>query len=676
MISRNYKGYLEGRDLTQIPMDCFAYPSKNFIVYKGVAFTRPGLLNDGTEPTGDFKINGEFVWKDSLGGEKALKSTIDGRLQYKYNGKWITIYTGLTSGALRVRFATWIDSNGAIIKKRLYFVDGSENIYEWNGAVAEIATVNAAGHEITISGTRTPEQISFDPSNVAKSGTISSTGGAIVGVGTKFTTELTIGQTIVSESQSKVITAITDDTHMTTTAFSPDVVAKPFTLELGVKIVRFSGGNVAGVDDLVTDSDMSSTTIHFTSAFANTPVAGDLVIGAVTKHTAILAGTGIVKDDIYCFQNKVVLGSLTSIRQYYSDTVEALQFTVPAEADRVATSPFFVDLAGNYTAMISRFNQNTQETILWVSDVDGWTKVRALVDQDSFGNWVDTDRIAQTERIGALPFMVADYKGDIIFMAQDRTLQRVMTLDVLSRDELKLISEDIEGLLNRVDVEEGRIYYGSRYIQICFPAEGMFVMLDMVDGKFMPPQTIGIGHISVIDGVQYGHSNTRDETFYLFRGYNDLGSRIQTIFAMGYFDGEGKDNPFRPKQHTMMGVSGRMTQTSIATVQEFYESDGAKAKETFKIDGSKVKLYSVSEDFSWATHIWGGASWGGADMNASVLKRVYAFDKYSAVSWFEWRAIITVDGPEQQFHLLGFFIDEDGANRKIPEDLFIPKPTP
>ncbi len=616
MISRDYKGYMEGVDITKVPLDFLAYPSKNCFTYKGVAYSRPGIQNDGTDPTGDNKITGEFVWKDALGGEKALRTTKDGRLQLKYEGLWVTIFSSIDSGHLRVRFATWIDSTGNIIKKRLFFVDGTANIYEWNGAVGVITSVNAGAQTMTVvggAGVNTLEAQGFDPANVVNK---------------------------------------------------------------GVRVIRFSAGVVAGSDSYTTDDSMADLTLHVTSAISNVPVAGDIIVGAVVTNASVLSG--VLKDDVYDYNNHLAVASLTSITVYFSDVETKLEYTVPAVDDRVATSPFFINLAGNYTAMIRRYNQSTQETILWVSDIDGWTKVNALLDQDNFGNWVRTQRVAETERIGAVPFCVADYKGDPIYFASDKTIQRIVTLDVLGKDTLQLISDEVDGLLDRLDNTESRIYYLSRYIFLTFPAESIVVMLDMIEGHFQPPQTLPMGYMSVIEGIQHGHSNSRDESFLLFTGRNDLGARIQTIFAFGYTQGFKQSGSgvssmdFRYKSHSMIGVSGRMTSTTQATVEEFFETDGAKAKESYVMNGAEMLMYAVAEDYSWATHPWASFSWGGEDAG-EALKRFYAFRTYQDVSWLEFAPRITVNGDEQEFHLLGWYIDESESDRKIGPELFIPR---
>ena len=143
--------------------------------------------------------------------------------------------------------------------------------------------------------------------------------------------------------------------------------------------------------------------------------------------------------------------------------------------------------------MIKRFNQSTQAAVLWISTVNIWTKVTALLDQDNFGNWVNIQEFAQSEHLGAYPFAVADFKGDPIFLAQDNTIQRVQTIDVLAKNLLTIISDEVEDLLKRLDFTEVRIYYYSRYIFLCYPAASTTVMLDMVEGHFQPPQTLPMG---------------------------------------------------------------------------------------------------------------------------------------------------------------------------------------
>lgn len=84
----------------------------------------------------------------------------------------------------------------------------------------------------------------------AGTGTITSSGTAITGVGTLFTTELVVGGSITVGKQSRIISAITSTTALTiTTAFTPEVTAVPFTIgnpKATVMYVRVAGQTQAG----------------------------------------------------------------------------------------------------------------------------------------------------------------------------------------------------------------------------------------------------------------------------------------------------------------------------------------------------------------------------------------------------------------------------------------------
>ena len=165
----------------------------------------------------------------------------------------------------------------------------------------------------------------------------------------------------------------------------------------------------------------------------------------------------------------------------------------------------------------------------------------------------------------------------------------------------------------------------------------------------------------------------------MLTGRNDLDAEIESVFAFPYYQGfqfhRGKTIPqdMQLKRHTQLAISGRLTASTVATIEEFYETDGSKAQETFEVDGSKIVTYSLADDESWATHVWGGASYGGADDPADPPRRFYAFRTYNAVGWFEFRPVITVSGKDQEFHLVAWQIDDQLSPAKIPADLFIPR---
>ena len=604
MVVENFKGYIEGTDITKIPLENLTYPSKNVIVSNGTITTRGGLENDGVAATVQQAIHSEFVWKDAIGGLRPIR--VHGTsVQVKYNDKWYTIYSALDSATVRCFFATWVDNNGSIVKKRLVISDGSPHLYVWNGAIAVVESY--ATDVINIAGTNTLQQEGFDAGDVT-------------------------AQTVIVYSLDG--SGDVDDTDEYTYSNNP------------------SSGQ-----DITLDSTPSPV-----------PVAGDVVIAKPVKFSNVIATTYDI-DVVYSYKNHIVVANYNSPSMYFSNIetyvlATGFDFVMPVSASRTALTAIFMRLDANFTAMVARKN------VLWISDADDWYKVSKGFEVNAYGLWVDVEKFETGENKGALPMAVAKYKGDIIYVAQDSTMQRVTSNEVLGLDEIRLISDDVEGLLERVDLTDVRVYYVERAIYLICPADNTMIILDLVEGFFQPPQIMPINCMSVISGVKYGHHSAQNETFLLFSGRNDLDTPIEAKIAFGLNHG---DHPLRYKMHTMIGLSTRLTVDTKALVYQEFEEEGAKTKTNFEIDGSTVKTYKIDDDVSWATHPYAERSWAGADMEVAELRRAMVFSKFDAVSYFDFRPIITISGTDNEFHLLAWWIDQQASPRKVGNDLFIAK---
>ena len=609
MIAKDFFGYREGQDITKIPVNNLAYPSKNVQVHKGKIVTRLGIENDGFAAIADAPITGEFVWKDALFGEIPMRTTGQ-NVQMKYGGLWITIFSSLSATLVRVRFATWVDNTGTIIKKRLFFVDGTANIYEWTGGIGVIASYDAGAQTITISGDLNLNQLGFDD-----------------GSGSNYT----------------------------------------------VTVIRFSGGAVAGTEDKTTDDNCTDKVLHITTTLPTAPAVGDIVIQKPISNTPSSL-SGFLMDEIYNYKNHLVVWNFDRVDVRMSHVETKLIFTIPAAGSRTALTAVQFQLSGAPTAMISK-KESTKE-VLWISTRDEWFKVTKTNEINAYSLWVDIERVESAERTGALPYAVSKHKGDIIYMGQDQTLSRITTVEIVGRDDFQLLSDDVEDLLLRLDMTEIRMYYHQRYTYICLPAENMLLLVDMVEGFFQPPATLAMSHISIIDGVKYGHSSARGETFYLFKGRNDLGAPIAAVIAFGYLQGE---NELRYKECTRVGYSGRMTVATAVSVEWQHETDAAKQSTLSEFNGGDVRFLSSGDDDSFSTHPFATRSWAGDDAGDEV-KRFYMFDSLEGVAMFEYRPIFTLspvtgdaDNPnvDMEFHLLAWNTDEEMSTTKIEDSFFV-----
>lgn len=601
MVVKDFQGYIEGHDITKIPVQNLAYPSKNVVVSKGKITTRGGLVNDGTAATGNNKIHSEFVWKDALGGTRPMRCTGQ-KVQVKYNGTWYTIYESLDSNTVRCFFTTWVDAQTSVIKKRLFIADGSTALYQWNGAIATVASY--ASDIITLNITDTALLQGFD---------------------------------------------------------AGDVTAQP------VRVFSLDGnGDVDSTDDYTYNNDASSTTLSLTSTPSPLPAAGDIVMAGVVKFADAVNSTYDI-DVVYTYKNHLITGNYNSVELFLShietySLATGLDFVMPSAGSRTALTPIYLRLDGNFTAMIAR------KDILWVSDADDWYKVTKTIEQNAYGLWVDVEKFEAGERKGALPMAVAKHKGDLIYIAQDKTMQRVTSIEVVGTDEIRQMSDDVEALFQRVDLDDVRVYYIERAIYIVCPEDSTLIIFDLIEGYFQPPQIMPISCISFIGGIKYGHHNAVDETYKLFSGRSDLGTPVESVIAFGY---QSLNHTFRYKKHTTLGVSCRLTGNTEVRIDEYFEEGGAKTTTSETIDGATVKTFIADDDVSWATHPYAERSWGGADMESSELRRAMVFSKYSGLGYFDYRPVFTIMGDDQEFHLLGWYIDNSPSSTKVGNDLFI-----
>lgn len=608
MVIDGFRGYQDAADLTKIGPGHLAYPSRNVFVTKGSVVTRGGLVNDGTVHTVDQAVHSEFVWKDAPGGARPMR--VHGTtLQVKWEDHWYTVFTGLDAATTRVFFATWVDANTTVIKKRLFFCDGSSTLYQWNGFIGTVESY-------------APTTITFvaDKANLG-----------LMGLDRGDVTTQTVNLYDASDASPYTIT----DTETFTT--NP------------------TGG----------------LTMALVGAPSFVPVAGDIVISAVTtKANAISSTYGI--DVIVNYQNHIVCAQYDSVELFFSNVATyvlatGLDFTQPAAGSRTALTPIYLRLEGGFQGMITRKN------ILWISDTDDWYKVAKTVEINAYDLWVDVEKFEAGENKGCLPMAVARHKGDIIYMAKDLSLQRITTIDVIGKDDIMLLSDEVESLFRRMDTDDVRLYYSDRGIYLIFPAESTLVILDTseVDENgqprwyFQPPQDIPINCMSLIDGVKYGHHNARNETYELFSGTSDFGADMaDNVIALGLLHNTTpKAGHFDYKRHDFFALDCRLSPSAEVSVDRFYEEDGAKGTENYAFDGESITTFTVSDDLSWATNPYGSRSWGGADMEVLDLRRAFVWDRSSSEGHFEVRPIITIIGSERTFHLLGIFMDERPSER-------------
>lgn len=442
-------------------------------------------------------------------------------------------------------------------------------------------------------------------------------------------------------------------------------------------IQHFIGSSTVANSTETQNNNPTAQTLQISGTFNTTPIAGDIIIASVVTHANGVA-SGVETDVVYTYKNAIICANYDSVNLYWSHLSDyslatGWNFVQPSAGSRTALTAVFMQLDANFTGMIARKN------VLWVSDNNDWYKMTKGFEANAYGLWVDVEKFETGEQKGCMPMALAIYKGDIVYFSQEGTLQRVITNEITGNDELYLLSDEVEGLFDRLDHTDVRVYYLTRAIYVIFPNESTTVMLDMIEQYFQPPQIIPMSCMSVINGVKYGHSNVENTSYELFSGLQDLGTDKVSVIAFGYAQGK---MPFRYTTNTMMGVSSRVNFGAICTVDMLYEETGATASPTWQFGGDDGKKYfALTDDNSWGTNPYGTRSYGAIEADSedpeasteTELKRAMRYTKVKALNWFNWRPIFTITGASNEFHLLSYWIDEQTAETLISSEFFVDK---
>lgn len=146
-----FSGYSNKKDATNIGSTFMIAGSKNVFINDGEKVAvRPGFTLFGAENATLEPIESGHVFRTSRGLEIPMRS-YDDNLEYYYDGAWRLLSSGWSSVAFSFTPEAWWDNTE---KAGLQiFVNGTPNLYAWNGAIAEIDSTTA--NTITKTGTTT-----------------------------------------------------------------------------------------------------------------------------------------------------------------------------------------------------------------------------------------------------------------------------------------------------------------------------------------------------------------------------------------------------------------------------------------------------------------------------------------------------------------------------------------
>jgi hypothetical protein len=153
-----FLGYRSREDRTILAPGYMIWPSQNVLLdISGRLKPRQGYTLDGATNTTITPIYAWYDWEERKNGTLNFRA-FSGNLQFRYdNGTitWTTIKTGL--GISHIRFTNYWDNTEKL--NCVLFVDGSGNVYKWNGGLVTVSSVTS--NTITKTGTSTWAEVGY-----------------------------------------------------------------------------------------------------------------------------------------------------------------------------------------------------------------------------------------------------------------------------------------------------------------------------------------------------------------------------------------------------------------------------------------------------------------------------------------------------------------------------------
>jgi hypothetical protein len=530
---------------------------------------RKGYTIDGqvdtTAVANQSAILSAYDWPTHISAERHLRAGFltsaanDGKLQYRYVAAagdkwgshtftagqvyWIDLMTSLTS--VSFNFTDYWDTTE--VKAFLKFVDGSSNIYEWNGGVTTAASFGAS--TITKNGTTTWAEENFYNTVATKTATtiafVNSNPDTITDSGNGFVTAgFTNGMKIT-------ITGATNPGNNSTFTIAT-VTAGTITL-IAANALTAEGAGATVVINQTRQVTINSTVYNYTGGASTTTLTGvtptpaaEPVNSVVQQTVLTLPSTAILSlptlnySLIANYKQHLVVGDLQNQTIYGSKTNNALSFAFTSPT-RIVGEGFSFTLDDFPTALIP------QDEDLYVSGgIDSWYLSKFTLSADLTAESISFNKLKTTRLQAAqTQALTTKIKNNIVFLSNEPIINSLgLVADILSVPQTSDLSYSIVNDISNYDATNGSMTYNKMFLYVAFPAEGLIRIYNMTsqevdrDGNraiyWEAPQNIPASRFSIIDGEVYFHSYLLGETYKLFNGYNDNGHPINAVAKFSF----------------------------------------------------------------------------------------------------------------------------------------------
>lgn len=581
-----FPGYFAKRDATQLSAGALISGSKNVGINDGDRVAvRQGITLDGASSTATTPITSSHTFKKRSGLEIPLRAygTV---VEYKYNGVWENLYSGLSSG-YRFGFADF--NVNTDYTDRVVMCNAKDPWMEWTGEIAELDGALTGG-EVTVTVDSTLQDF------VYYSGTASAVTTTTLTIaspewatnlwtgtsGNRFFVYITSGANAgqVSEITATTSTQITFST-LTGLTGTPtfEIRRSRFptsgTLRINATNVTYTGitaTTFTGCSGVVATADASPVTLSVARSFG-TP-RGNIII--VEKVRLFVAG---------------VEKSPSSV--YYSKIGQSTDFSF--SATRIASEGGVIDtpdVGGAVTGL------GVQENLIYILKND---IIKSLYFTQDGTDLPVIQTVAQAPNVGAYsPLGVFKVDNQIYYTSKEgavKTVTRVANLDTIQTLQL---SDPISSLASTLDFSSSAgVFFKQKAYVACKTSGNSFndivLVFNFQKNTWEAPITgWSVSCWFIEEGELYFGHGINAETYKIANRYDDDGFAFEAVARFTYSNfGQAS----LPKDFSMLFLEGYITENTTITIKALYNYNGTQETRETTLSGTDTQYIVASASY-------------------------------------------------------------------------------
>lgn len=611
-----FPGYHAREDNTTLPPGTLIAPSQNVIINtSGRAALVKGYVLDGAASTvidSGILSNCDFTnFKGNVRNMRAgflTSAANDGKLQYRYKDatntvNWVNLKTGLTNVRLSFTVDYW--DNTALVKQLLW-VDGTNNIFSWNGAVTTLgsATFNTVTKQ---DSTKTWAQEGFSTTGSIVIGGVPATytGGVATQTLTGVSVDFSASAAASIVHQEVVTVALTSMTNMLAT-FAPTVIGT------GQKNQVYLGSSTS--NNVYVSKQNDYTDYSFTTPVR---VSGEgFILPLDAPPTKFLAQEDRSTDlgtDMYISEGQ--------------DHWSVVVATLSADLTKETLKHFRLKVAPLQGAKSERLVAKMKNEIMFVGN-------------DNTVNFFGYQSYQYVPSIIDFSYTIID----------DMNSYDMTDGSIFYHRNYAYLAVPKAGVVRAYNMTDQSKQYTSYF-------------RDIEDVSAQPwfweaPITYPVSGFYVVDGEIYGHSYTTSESYKLFTGGSLNGQQIEMMATFAFSD---KGDRTQSKASDEIWIEGYIKQNTKLNVAVLGDLNAFQTSQTVVVDGNDSRIVSYgSGGHALGTTPLGSAPLGGANLASTLPAWFHVAKTYPQVPSYLESVVFTTKGVDLQVELLTF-----GTNAKF-----------